>query len=70
MHNILRNTLTHIFLRSHTRMLLLLGALLTTSELHAGEYEQRNDVQVFAEEMQTRYGFKKDDVLQVLSHER
>lgn len=68
MRNLLHNTLTRLVSRSRASALLLLGVLLATSGLRAGEYEQRNDVQAFADEMQTRYGFKKDDVLNILSH--
>lgn len=41
--------------------------LLLATGAQAGEYEQRADVQTFAEEMQERYGYRKDDVLAVLS---
>ena len=55
---------------SHSRFQtgILLGCLLAASHLHAGEYEQRSDVQAFADEMQTRYNFKKEDALEILSH--
>ncbi|MBK8676850.1 MAG: hypothetical protein IPN27_10845 [Cellvibrionales bacterium] len=35
--------------------------------MYAGEYEQRSDVQAFADEMQTRYNLKKEDALEILS---
>ncbi|HRG50572.1 MAG TPA: lytic murein transglycosylase B [Pseudomonadales bacterium] len=46
----------------------LFGSLLAASNVYAGEYEQRSDVQAFADEMQTRYNFKKEDALEILSH--
>lgn len=46
--------------------MLLLIAVGTT--VHAGEYEQRPDVQAFAQDMQDHHGFRKSDVLAVLSH--
>lgn len=64
----MQKTLTRFFSHARSSALLLLGILLATSGLRAGEYEQRSDVQAFAEEMQARYGFKKDDVLNILSH--
>jgi hypothetical protein len=64
---LLQHTHTHFGLRSGIRPVLLLVPLRRQcSRLHAGEYEQRDDVQAFAQEMQERYGFKKADVLAVL----
>jgi membrane-bound lytic murein transglycosylase B len=34
---------------------------------HAGEYDQREDVQIFAQEMQDNHGFKKADVIALLA---
>ncbi|MFO1346986.1 MAG: lytic murein transglycosylase B [Pseudomonadales bacterium] len=64
----MQKTLAHFFSHARSSALLLLGILLATGGLRAGEFEQRSDVQAFAAEMQTRYGFKKEDVLNVLSH--
>ena len=41
--------------------------LVASGMVHAGEYDQREDVQAFAQEMQERHGFKKADVLAVLA---
>ncbi|HSC75362.1 MAG TPA: lytic murein transglycosylase B [Pseudomonadales bacterium] len=41
--------------------------LAASAVTYAGEYEQREDVQVFAQEMQDNHGFKKADVLAVLA---
>ncbi len=62
------NSCTRMLSLTHAGVFLLLGALLVTGGLQAGEYEGRQDVQDFAEAMHTRYGFTTNDVLNVLSH--
>jgi membrane-bound lytic murein transglycosylase B len=58
MHSFIHRTLS----LSRTAVLLLLAVI-----ARAGEYEHRPDVQAFAEEMQDRYGFKKEEVLATLA---
>ncbi len=53
-----------LFARRCARLLLLIAA---STAAYAGEYEQRDEVQAFAQEMQDRYGFKKADVLSILA---